>query len=164
MAAVRNYFGDKVSNATTAKFAKYITILLKKKGWISNHDRVFEGQLQTKLGQVERLNAIPPKLIHIECNTSKQNTGMCTYYYIKNIPLLLEKMNAGCSLEVKFQDSIEISSLKDKIIIKFGCNRGMKDLIMQVSLGNRKNGDHGKYTAPIGVVEGATESHSNLIW
>ena len=126
------------SNSAIEKVAKYITILLKKKEVIKEDERIFEGQLRKKLGQLESFSAIPPKLITIKCQTTKDNTSMCNYYYLENVVLLLERLNAGCCLEGKFIDSIKVSSLENMSIIKFGCDRGMSDLIMQVSLANNK--------------------------
>lgn len=39
---------------------------------------------------------------------------------------------------------------------------GMGDLIMQLLLGKKLNGNHGRYAIPIGVVKGATETYINL--
>ena len=71
-------------------------------------------------------------------------------------------MNAGCILDNKFLDSNIVSSLNNVTIIKYGADRGMQDLIMEVSLGNRKNGNHGKYAILIGIVERAAETYSKL--
>ena len=87
---------------------------------------------------------------------------MCIYYYIENIPLLLERMNAGCYLDGKFLDSSKVSSLNNMTIIKYSADKGIQNLTMEISLGNRVNGNHGKYAIPIGVVERATETYLNL--
>ena len=47
-------------------------------------------------------------------------------------------------------------------IIKFGADRDMQDLSMEVSLGNREIGNHNKYAISIVVVERAAETYSNL--
>ena len=68
-------------------------------------------------------------------------------------------MNAGCYLDGKFLDSSKVSSLDNVTIIKYGANRGIQDLIMEVFLVNKENGNHGKYAIPIGVVEDAVETY-----
>lgn len=151
-----------VSSAATVKICRRAELLAKKNGLIGENDRLFEGQLLKKLGRVEADSAIPPKVVQVECQITEKDTGFCTYYYIQNVPLLLERLVARCMMEGKFRPSNKFSKLSDKIIIKFGTDRGMGDLIMQLSLANRENGNHGTWAIPIGVVESATESHSNL--
>ena len=68
-------------------------------------------------------------------------------------------MNAGCYLDGKFLDSNKVLSLNKVTIIKYGADRGIQDLIMEVSLGNKENGNHGKYAIPIEVVEGVVETY-----
>ena len=162
MLVVRNKAGDKVSHTTTYNFCKYIEDLLKNKGVIEKNERIFEGQMRKKLGALESASAVPIKTLLLQCQSGKDETGTCLYYYIENVPLLLERMNSGCSIRGKFLNSNKVSSLENVAIIKYGADRGMSDLIMQVSLGNRKDGNHGKYAIPIGVVEGAMETYSNL--
>ena len=61
-----------------------------------------------------------------------------------------------------FQTSLDVSSYIDKILFKFGCDRGSGDLIMMISLMNRLKGNHGKHALAIGVAEGAQETYANL--
>ena len=159
---IRDRGGPTQSNKATANFAKYTEDLIKHEGIIDKDQRLFEGQLQKKLGRLESSSAVPIKTLFIHCDTAKDETGLCIYYYIENLILLLERMNAGCYLDNKFLDSSKVSALDNVTIIKFGADRGMQDLIMEVSLGNRENGNHGKYAIPIGVVERAAETYSNL--
>ena len=162
MLVVRTKAGDKVSHATTYNFCKYIEDLMKDKGFIGKNERLFEGQMSKKLGRLESTSAVPTKTLLLQCDSGKDEAGMYLYYYIENVPLLLERMNSGCSTRGKFLNSNEVSSLDNVAIIKYGADRGMSDLIMQVSLGNRIDGNHGKYAVPIGVVEGAMETYPNL--
>ena len=101
---------------------------------------------------MESSSDVPIKSLFIHCDTAKDETGMCIYYYIENIPLLLERMNAGCYLDGKFLDSSKVSSLNNMTIIKYSADKGIQNLTMEISLGNRVNGNHGKYAILIGVV------------
>ena len=48
-------------------------------------------------------------------------------------------------------------------MFKIGTNCGGSDLINKIALVNRLNGNSGRYSIPICVVEGATEVHLNMV-
>ena len=102
---------------------------------------------------IERIGAVPNKIEHVECQTTKEESSRVVYWYIENVPLLMERLLA-CSIKDKtFQTSLDVSSYIDKILFKFGCDRGSGDLIMMISLMNRLKGNHGKHALAIGVAE-----------
>ena len=142
MSVIRDYLGPKTSNAIACNFAKYTEDHLKHDGIIDKDQSIFEGQLQKKLGRLESSSTVPIKSLFIHCNTAKYESGMCIYYYIENIPLLLERMNAGCYLDGNVLDSSMVSLLNNVTIIKYSADRGIQDLIMEVSQRNRENGNH----------------------
>ncbi|OEU21441.1 hypothetical protein FRACYDRAFT_235067 [Fragilariopsis cylindrus CCMP1102] len=162
MTEVRNRAGWKMPSSAVAQIVKDIVHLLRLKNKLRVDKSPFEGRLRKKLGQLERDGSIPSTFEYVTCFITKDDTGKCIYYYIPNVPLLIERLVAGCLLEGEYEDSIDISFLKGKIIIRFGCDRGGGDLIMAISLANRRRGNSGRYSIPIGVVERATEIYSNL--
>ena len=160
---VRNRAGFKVASSVVVSIMKDTTRLLLKNSKLREEKSPFEGQLRKKIGKIEKAGAVPSTFEYVECYITQENTGTCTYYYIEDVPLLIERLVAGCLLEGKYEDSIDISKFNNKIIVRFGCDRGGGDLIMGISLANRNRGNSGQYSIPIGVVEGATEVHSNLL-
>ena len=159
---VRNRAGFKVASSVVVSIMKDTTSLLIKNNKLRVEKSPFEGQLRKKIGRLEKAGAVPSTFEYVECYITQENTGTCTYYYIEDVPLLIERLVAGCLMEGRYEDSIDISIFNNKIIIRFGCDRGGGDLIMGISLANRKKGNSGMYSIPIGVVEGATEVRSNL--
>ena len=163
MTAVRDSAGFKVPISTVDRIARDITILLQKHKLLKdNSSSPFEGSLRKKMGMIERIGAVPNKIEHVECRTTKEESSRVVYWYIENVPLLMERLLA-CSIKDKtFQTSLDVSSYIDKILFKFGCDRGSGDLIMMISLMNRLKGNHGKHALAIGVAEGAQETYANL--
>jgi hypothetical protein len=160
---VRNRAGSNVASSVVVSIMKDTTSLLIKNNKLRIEKSPFEGQLRKKMGQLEKAGAVPSTFEYVECYITQENTGTCIYYYIEDVPLLIERLVAGCLLEGKYEDSIDISFFNNKIIIRFGCDRGGGDLIMGISLANRSRGNSGRYSIPIGVAEGATEVRSNLL-
>lgn len=52
----------------------------------------------------------------VECHTTKDDTSMVSYYYIKNVPLIIERLVTSCVLGGKYQDSIKILEVENKVI------------------------------------------------
>ena len=126
-------------------------------------DKPVVGQLQKKMGQLEMSGTVPIKIEQVACFITKTDSKTVVFYYIENVPLLMERLVAGCLLDNKFEESFMISKFKQKIMFKIGADRGGSDLINEIALINRHNGNSGRYSIPIGVVEGATEIHSNMV-
>ena len=163
MLAIRDKLGARVSNLAVTRFATYIEMLLKRKKLLKNNNgKIFQSQLRKRMGKEEREGTIPIRVVQIECQTSKEESGMVNYYFIENVPLVMERL-ASCSItDGSFRPSFELSSFEDKMMFKVGCDRGGGNVINMILFMNRKNGNSGKYSFPIDVVEGALETYSNL--
>ena len=162
MLAVSNKAGFKVPTIVTCSFVKNLLRLLKEKKLLISNKHVI-GQLRKKMGRLETNGTVPSKIELVQCLTTQTYTKLVVFYFIKNVPLLMEILVAGYLLDGKYEDSSKISNFKDKIIFKIGADCGGSDLINEIGLVNRDKGNSGQYSIPIGVVEGATEVHSNMV-
>ena len=159
---VRDRAGAKVTTKAITQITKDFERLLIKKGMLKTQ-KAFDAQLRMKIGKKEKEGAVPSTAMLVECKITKDKTDMCVFYFTKNVPLLMERMLSSCILEDKFEISFQFSNFHDKIIFKFGADRGGGDLMMMLGLANRIDGNTGFFTIPIGVVENATEDRSNLV-
>ena len=71
-------------------------------------------------------------------------------------------MTASCIEQKKFENSIDFSHLKNKIIVCIGVDRGGGDVINMLRIGNRTDGNTAEHSIPISVVEKATEDYDVL--
>jgi hypothetical protein len=118
-------------------------------------------QLKKKISAQER-EGLPAEFTIIELQVSKEKVQPCVFYYIPNVPLLLENMIRESILNKKQEDSIEFSNYENKHIFIEGADRGGGDLMMMLRYANRIKGNNGRHSVPIGVAEGATEDYDNL--
>tara|TARA_B110001450_G_scaffold231145_1_gene232826 strand:+ start:557 stop:5065 length:4509 start_codon:yes stop_codon:yes gene_type:complete len=155
--------GYKIPNVALEKMIRSTVLILQKKGQLKNNDSSpFVGRLRAKMGKLEAEGAVPMKLDYIQLETTKDESARVVFYYIENVMLLLEKLLALSIADGTFRTSFLLSSLRNKILIKFGCDRGAGNLIMMIALVNRLGGNHGKYSIAIGNAEGAAETYDNL--
>ena len=120
------------------------------------------GSCRQKTGKVEGVGSLPVGHQLIECSTSLTKTEACMHYWIKQIPLLIEKLVAICEAQGKFETSIEFSRLINKIYFGIGSDRGGGDVIDLIRLINRIAGNCARYSIPMSVVEKATEDYDVL--
>ena len=120
------------------------------------------GRLRQKMGTLERHRTLKVKYKLVRCVTGADKTKMCVHYWIPQIPLLVEKLTASCIEQKKFENSIDFSHLKNKIIVCIGVDRGGGDVINMLRIGNRKDGNTAEHSIPISVVEKATEDYDVL--
>lgn len=162
MIVLRDRAGSNVSSVAMESICKNMNTMLQKKQKLKSKKSPFEGQLRKKMGRLEQAGAVPSTFEYVECQITKDDTSRCVYYYIENVPLLIERLVATCVLERQCEDSFDFSNFIDKIIMRFGADRGGGDIIMMISLANRKEGNTGLFSIPIRVVERATETYTNL--
>jgi hypothetical protein len=120
------------------------------------------GSLLAMMGRAETKGTIPVDHQVIRCSTAKGKTEMCTHNWIRTIPLLAEKLVATCIAQGKYEESILISNLFNKILLGIGADRGGGDLINLIHLLNRMDGNCAKYSIPLAVVEKAAEDYTVL--
>jgi hypothetical protein len=118
-------------------------------------------QLKQKIGARER-EGLPAEHTLIELKVTKEKTEPCVFYYIPNVPLLLENFIRESIVNNNQEDSIEFSNYENKHVFIEGADRGGGDLMMMLRYANRKKGNNGRHSVPIGVAEGATEDYDNL--
>jgi hypothetical protein len=118
-------------------------------------------QLKQKIGARER-EGLPAEHTLIELQVSKKKTEPCVFYYIPNVPLLLENFIRESIVNNNQEDSIEFSNYENKHVFIEGADRGGGDLMMMLRYANRKKGNNGRHSVPIGVAEGAAEDYANL--
>ena len=102
----------------------------------------------------------------MEVSTGKYHgevkTETVLHYFIDQVILVFEKLVKSAIVAGSFQDSFEVTKLCNKIFVCIGCDRGGGDLILQMRIANRLNGNCSLYCVPISVVKKGDESHSNL--
>ena len=162
MLAVSNQAGFKVATSVTGSVTKnLVRLLIDKKALVC--DKPIVGQLIKKTGRLEMNGTEPIEIKQVECYIAKTDMKSVVFYFIENVPLLMERLVAGCFMEGKYEDSFQISKFKEKVIFKIGVDRGGSDLINEIGLVNRNKRNSGRYSILIGVVEGAREIHSNMV-
>ena len=159
--AVRMRGGHGVSNGALDKMLQDFVRFLKYNNMLRVNNPL-PGSLRAKMGKAEGFGSIPVDHEMIMCNTAKDKTESCLHYFIKNIPLLVEKLVASCISQDKFEDSILFSRLISKIVLGIGGDRGGGDLSNLLRLMNRKDGNCARYSIPISVVEKAGEDYDVL--
>ena len=124
------------------------------------------GRLQMKMGKAEALGVIKARHCDVEFTTGRYHrevkTEIVLHYFIDQVILVFEKLVKSAIVAGSFQDSFEVTKLCNKIFVCIGCDRGGGDLILQMRIANRLNGNCSLYCVPIPVVKKGDESHSNL--
>jgi hypothetical protein len=159
--AIRMRGGYGVSNSAVNKMLQDVVKLFKH----NNMLRVkcpLPGSLRAKMGKAESNGTIPVDYQVIRCSTAKEKTEMCVHSWIRTIPLLVEKLVATCIRQGKYEESISISNLVNKILLGIGADRGGGDLINLIRLLNRMDGNCSRYSIPLAVVEKAAEEYDVL--
>jgi hypothetical protein len=159
--AIRMRGGYGISNSAANKMLQDVVKLFKH----SNMLRVkcpLPGSLRAKMGKAESNGTIPVDYQVIRCSTAKEKTEMCVHSWIRTMPLLVEKLVATCIRQGKYEESISISSLVNKILLGTGADRGGGDLINLIRLLNRIDGNCSRYSIPLAVVEKAAEEYDVL--
>ena len=158
---VRDRAGAKVTSKAITQITDNLERLLIEKNMLKKK-KAFDAQLRKKIGKKEKQGAFSSTAMLVECKVTKDKTNMCVFCFTKNAPLLMERMLSSCILEDTFEVSFQFSNFVDKIIFKFGADRGGGDLMIMIGLANRIDGNTSFFTIPIDVVENATEDRSNL--
>lgn len=83
-------------------------------------------------------------------------------YYIKNQPLLVERLLASSMMDGTYQKSEEFCNIVNSEIFLRGIDKGFEDISDLIRLVNRKDGNSGLYCIPICTVEDADETYENL--
>ena len=78
------------------------------------------------------------------------------------VPLLCEKLVVSAYCDEKYQDSFDFSNFVDTILFYRGIDRGGGDNVELLRLGNRIDGNSGRYCVPISNLEGGGETYNNL--
>ena len=124
------------------------------------------GRLQMKMGKAEGLGVIKAKHNHVECSTGRYHGEvkfeMVLHYFIDQVILVFERLVKAAIVSGTFQESFEVTKLVNKILVCIGCDRGGGDLILQMRIANRMDGNCSLYCIPISVVKKVDESHGNL--
>ena len=119
-----------------------------------------------KMGKAEGLNVIKANHQLIECSTGRYHGEvkfeMVLHYFIDQVILVFERLVKAAIVSGTFQESLEVTKLCNKILVCIGCDRGGGDLILQMRIANRLDGNCSLYCIPISVVKKADESHRNL--
>ena len=80
-------------------------------------DKPVVDQLQKKMGQLEMSGTVPIEIEQVPCFITKTTSKPVIFYYIKNVPLLMERLVAGCLLE-KLKNHLQFQNSKT-----FSCSR-----------------------------------------
>ena len=124
-------------------------------------ENLYPGQLKKKLGEIER-SLLPANTELREAEVDGKKKKMCIFYYIKQIPFLLESLVVASFRDGTFQEAFSFSNFENTILFFRGTDRGGGDTIDMTRLGNRENGNHGRYSVPVAVLEEGSESYDNL--
>ena len=142
MLAVLYQVGFKVPTSVSGSIVKNTVQLLIAKNALGC-DEPIVGQLIKKMARLEMNGTVPIKIKQIKCYIIKGGNRVIVFYYIENVPLLMEQLVAGCLLEGKYEDSFKISKVDGKVIFKIGANCGGGDLINETAIANRHKGNIG---------------------
>ena len=118
-------------------------------------------RLKKKIGDVER-DLLPTSVEIVEAQVDEKKSKSCVFYYIEQIPRLFELLIIASLRDGTFEDSFNFSSYVNKILFFRGTDRGNGDTIDMIRLGNRKNGNYGKYSVPTSILEEGAETYTNL--
>ena len=144
---------------------KDLTRILQHYGMLAV-SKPFTGRLQMKMGKAEGLGVITAKYNHVECSTGRYHGDvkfeMVLHYFIDQVILVFERLGKAAIVSRTFQESFEVTKLVNKILVCIGCDRGGGDLILQMRIANRLDGNCSFYCIPISVVKKADKSHGNL--
>ena len=55
---------------------------------------------------------VPIEIKQVACFITKTDSKTVVFYYIENVPLLIERLVAGCLLDIKFEESFMIYDFK----------------------------------------------------
>ena len=159
--AIRMRGGYGVSNSAANQMMQDVVKVFKHNNML-RVQHPLPGSLRAKMGKAEENGTLSVDHQVTRCSTAKDKTEMCVHSWIRTIPLLIEKLVATCIIEGKYEESITISKLVNKILLGMGADRGGGDLINLIRLLNRKDGNCSRYSIPLAVVEKAAEEYDVL--
>jgi hypothetical protein len=121
----------------------------------------FPAQLKKKIGAIN-WSLLPVQYKTVDTEVKEGTHEKCIFYFIENLPLLVELMISCSKMDKSFTDSSEISNFKNTHLFFRGIDRGGDDLIDMLHYGNCLDGNSGKYCIPTSVLEKGSEKYSNL--
>ena len=122
-------------------------------------------QLKAKIGETERnkqnfdLDYEMVDLVYKKTTNEKQQ---CLHFWMRNPAEAIEVLVASAVQSDKFENSCEFSSLLDKCLVVFGCDKGGKAASMLVRTANRTRGNNPAHALPIAVYMDGSECYDNL--
>jgi hypothetical protein len=112
--AIRMRGGHGISNSAANKMLQDVVRLFTHNNML-RVKHPLPGSLRAKMGKAEGIGYIPVDHEMIMCSTGKDKFESCLHYFIRKIPLLVEKLVASCMLQDQYEDSILFSSLINRI-------------------------------------------------
>jgi hypothetical protein len=90
--------------------------------------KIISTQLKKMIGDLERLG-LPVEYTSVYADVSENKARLCVFYWIKNLPLLFERMVTTCRNSGSFEESNTFSFLKNTTLFFRGIGRGGEDII-----------------------------------
>jgi hypothetical protein len=123
----------------------------------------FPTQLKKKLAAQEKANTLD---IHAEIVDLKMNGDKgakpCLFWYVMNTLGMLERVAESVLVSGEFEDSMDFSSLVNKFVVVFGCDKDTEQTSMLMRTANRRNGNSKDNCLTLALYEEAAEVHRNL--
>ena len=151
---------DSSGVTSTRHICKVFDAIRKLKGMKSG--QFHPTQLAPKIGTFEAENLLETLFYIVDAEVDEKKSKSCVFYYTPQIPLLMEMLTASSINDGSHLKSEDISFFKNTEIFFRGTDRGGGNTIDMVRLGNRNNGNCGKYCVPVSVLEGGGETYKNL--
>ena len=91
MMVVQDECGSDVLLLVISNICQLLDLLVRDKGMLKNNIRpMFEGRLRAKMGRLEREETVPSVTVQVELETTKEESAMCSFNCIENVPLIWE--------------------------------------------------------------------------
>jgi hypothetical protein len=121
-----------------------LIIILDAAGTLIDLDGAFlQGQLRQKISERERQQALKVVFVLVKLPISKDKTRRCIFYYIENVPFLIEQAIREAIVVGKQKHLIDFLNDSNKYIFVPGADRGGGDFIMMVLYANRQDENSG---------------------
>lgn len=155
--AIRQEAGPAVSNRQILRILNAIARLKGK-----NPRDLRPACLRQKMSEIEQASCLLPlytsKIVEIDGKSNKPRV----FWRITKIPRLIEMLNISAHADGKYAASNKWSNLDGVLLLYRGTDRGGGDNQDVLRLGNREDGNSGRYCVTVSSLEGGAETYNNM--
>lgn len=125
---------------------------------------IFPSNFMRRVVEYESKNDTSLAIMQIPLYMSKKevNKKYCTFFHVKDPFAVLESLVIRAISDGSFEESFTFSSLRDKLVVVFGGDRGGEAFSMLIRVANRAKGNASRYCQLLALFEDGAECYENI--